>query len=561
MSLSNISIRAKVMLAFGTVLLVTAGLGLFGVQRLAAVNDQAAEIRNNWLPSTQWVGKLAEATERCRAADANYALSSTPEQRSAAEKRMAVATEMRDKAWAAYEPLIASGAERQLADAYVRAWTDYQELEKKFRPLLHDGRRDEAVVLFTTDMLDQFTRAREALAKDIDFNAAEGRKAADIGDAIYLSARAWVMGALILAALLCLAAGLLIVVSVSRPITAMTATMKRLADHDLTVSIVGVGRRDEVGAMASALQVFKDKMIEAERLAAEQEAERRAKERRAQTLDALTGAFEAKVGQLVGALSSAAVEMEATAQSMSATAEQTNEQSMAVASAAEQAATNVQTVAAAAEELASSISEIGRQVTQSSSIAGQAVEKARHTDATVRSLAESAQKVGEVVTLIRDIAGRTNLLALNATIEAARAGETGKGFAVVASEVKSLATQTAKATDEIAGQIGQIQAAVGEAVAAIEGVGTIIEEMSQIAAAIASAVEEQGAATQEIARNVQQAAQGTQEVTSNIVGVKQAAADTGAAASQVLGAAGQLSQQSAEIATEVGDFLGGVKAA
>jgi methyl-accepting chemotaxis protein len=355
--------------------------------------------------------------------------------------------------------------------------------------------------------------------------------------------------------------GWLLTTGIAAPIMRMADAMKRLAAGDKAVEISGVGRKDEVGAMAGAVQVFKDTAIEAERLAAKQADEQAARERRAQRLEELTRGFEAKVGSLVQSLSSAAAEMEATAQSMSSTAEQTNQQSVAVAAASEQASTNVQTVATATEELASSIQEIGRQVSQSAQMAEKAVEEAKHTDKTVQALATGAQRIGEVIGLINDIASQTNLLALNATIEAARAGDAGKGFAVVASEVKSLASQTGKATEEIAGQISQIQEATNGAVSAIQSIGTAITEINEIAAAIASAVEEQMAATQEIARNVQQAAQGTQEVSNNIAGVKQAATDTGAAATQVLGSAGELSRHSHELKQQVDGFLSGVKAA
>jgi methyl-accepting chemotaxis protein len=350
-------------------------------------------------------------------------------------------------------------------------------------------------------------------------------------------------------------------VSISRPIAASVACVRKLADGDISVEIYGTGRKDEIGDIATALQVFKDNAVEARRLAAEQDAERQAKERRAAAVEGLTRTFEAKVGQLVGALSAAATEMEATAGSMSATAEQTNQQSATVAAASEQTSANVQTVATATEELSSSIQEIGRQVAQSAKIANQAVDDAKRTDATVQTLAATADRIGEVVNLIQSIASQTNLLALNATIEAARAGQHGKGFAVVASEVKALANQTGKATDEIAGQISAIRDATSQSVEAIHAIATIIGEISQIAATIASAVEEQTAATQEIARNVQQAAKGTHGMSSNIAGVKQAATDTGAAASQVLGSAGQLSKQAAELTQEVTTYIAGVNAA
>jgi methyl-accepting chemotaxis protein len=348
---------------------------------------------------------------------------------------------------------------------------------------------------------------------------------------------------------------------IAAPLAGLTATMRRLAEHDMTVEIVGAGRGDEIGSIAEAVEVFKQNMIKADALAIEQESQNETKIRRAHHLDAIARAFEGKVGTLVGALSSAAAEMQATAGSMTATAERTNQQSMAVAAAAEEASTNVQTVASAAEQLSSSSAEIGRQVAQSAQIAGKAVDDAKHTDLVVQSLASGAQKIGEVVTLIQGIAAQTNLLALNATIEAARAGEAGKGFAVVASEVKHLATQTAKATEDISAQIGKIQDATGDAVTAIQGIGAVIGQISEIAAAIASAVEQQGAATQEITRNVQQAAQGTQEVTQNISRVKEATEANGAAATQVLGSAGGLSKQAEQLSAEVGEFLRSVKAA
>jgi methyl-accepting chemotaxis protein len=268
--------------------------------------------------------------------------------------------------------------------------------------------------------------------------------------------------------------------------------------------------------------------------------------------------FADEVNIVVETVSSAATELQTSAQSMSTTAEETNRQSIAVAAASEQASTNVQTVASATEELASSLSEVGRQVTESATIAQNAVEEARATNEKVQGLANAAAKIGEVVNLINDIASQTNLLALNATIEAARAGDAGKGFAVVASEVKSLASQTAKATEDIASQVSAIQSATNEAVEAIEGIDQTIGQISEITATIAAAVEEQNAATSEIAQSVQQAASGTTEVSNNIAGVTQAATETGEASTQVLGAAGELSQQAEKLREQVTEFMSSV---
>lgn len=355
--------------------------------------------------------------------------------------------------------------------------------------------------------------------------------------------------------------GFIALYGIVRPLGRTTSAMGGLANGDLSVAVTGVDRGDEVGHLARSLQVFKDNAIEARRLAAEQEADNEAKMRRAHHLDQLTQAFESKVSSLTQVLSTAASDMEATAQSMTGVADQTNRQTVTAASAAEQTSANVQTVAAATEELSISIREIASQVAKSSQIAERAVVDARRTNDTVQTLSASAEKIGDVVALINNIAGQTNLLALNATIEAARAGEAGKGFAVVASEVKELANQTSKATDEISAQIGSVQQATNQAVGAIQKIAATIAEMSQISISIAAAMEEQGAATSEIARNVQQAARGTELVTDNIAEVRQGAGETGSAATQVLDAAKELARHSDDLGREVESFLTGVKAA
>jgi methyl-accepting chemotaxis protein len=349
--------------------------------------------------------------------------------------------------------------------------------------------------------------------------------------------------------------------SVSRPVVAMTAAMRTLADGDTSADVPARDRGDEIGVMAAAVQVFKDNMIEGNRLRAEQAKEQEAKERRQKIVDEAIAKFDVKMSEAVDIVSSAAAELQASAQSLNTTADETSRKCGVVSAAAEEASTNVQTVAAAAEELSASVSEISRQVGTSTQITGKAVAEAERTNEKVNALVEAARRISEVLRLINEIAGQTNLLALNATIEAARAGEAGKGFAVVASEVKNLATQTAKATEEISAQIGGIQSATQDSATAITGIGATINEISGISSAIAAAVEEQAAATQEIARNVQEAAAGTGEVTSNIVLVNQAASETGAAATQVLTAAGELSTQATVLRREFDGFIETIRAA
>jgi methyl-accepting chemotaxis protein len=349
--------------------------------------------------------------------------------------------------------------------------------------------------------------------------------------------------------------------SIVPPILKMVGAMGKLAGGDHSVEIPATDNKDEIGLMAKAVLIFKENMIKAKELAAKEAEAISERIARAGRVNSLTEKFDADISNVLRSVASASTELQATASSMTATAEETSNQATAVAAASEEASTNVQTVAAASEELASSVTEISRQVAQSATITQKAVAEADRTNTTVQGLFNDAASIGDVVKLISDIASQTNLLALNATIEAARAGEAGRGFAVVAAEVKSLAEQTAKATDQISTQISSIQTSSSEAVGAIKGITATINEINEIASAIASAVEEQGSATQEIARNVQQAALGTNEISSNVAGVQQAAGDTGAAAHQVLQASSELSRQSETMRGQVEAFLSNIKAA
>jgi methyl-accepting chemotaxis protein len=403
-------------------------------------------------------------------------------------------------------------------------------------PLLDHAGRPVAVAELMLDTTDMAAAARAGMWKLLAFSAVA------------------LLGALLLA--------LLIARGIARPINAMTGAMGELAQGRLETEIPARSRRDEIGAMAAAVGVFKENAQAVRRLEREQAAKAAAAEaEKREAMHRMADAFEASVGGVVENVAAAAVEMETSARALNGIAERTTGQAVAVRGATEEAAANVQTVATASEELAATVSEIARQVSASNDIARRAVEQAEDTNGRVQGLNSAAQEIGEVVRLINDIAARTNLLALNATIEAARAGDAGKGFAVVASEVKALAAQTAKATEEIGAKVQEMQAATQASVTAIHAIGQTIGEMNQIASGIASAVDQQGAATREIARSVQSVAAGTQEVVGNIAGVNAAADETGAAAGQMLGAAGGLSREADQLKREVTGFVARIRAA
>jgi methyl-accepting chemotaxis protein len=427
--------------------------------------------------------------------------------------------------------------------------------------LVEAGKPDNARARYVREgrlQFDAMSDSRETLLTFARDKAKALRQASvDAKDQLELATSIMLLAAIVIGSMIAVFTGR----SVTKPVLALREAMLLLANGDTSVPIAGLARKDELGAMAKAVEVFKDGMTAAAHTAAAQEAERAAKAHRAVRLEALVQGFETKAGQLAGVLSTASTALQATAQSMSATAAHTSDQATTVATASDGATASVHHVAAAAEELTASISEIGRQVAHSSKIAEKAVADAHRAGATVRALAQAAQKIGDVVGLITNIAAQTNLLALNATIEAARAGDAGKGFAVVASEVKNLAAQTSKATEEISSQIAQVQTATGEAVEAIRGISEVIEEVNAIATTIASAVDQQSAATTEIARNVQDTAANTHQVVVTIAGVSQAAGETGMAASQVLAAANDLSQQARQLTAEVDGFVSDVRAA
>jgi methyl-accepting chemotaxis protein len=559
-ALNNLKIVPKLTIAFGSLVAVT-----LTVNALNYWSFQSIRERNYWTEHTQAVlhaiddvvaGMLNQET-----GVRGYLLSAdpqflTPYRQGQQGYRTALAEAKRLTA-----DNSAQQARLDALDEYARRWMG-DIGEKEVGLMGEAATRDQARAIAikgagkaAMDALRE--KAAEIRNVEIALMEERGRAQARTFQLADLMNLAGVVASLLIAAVMALVVSRTLAV----PLRAMAALMQRLAQGDKTIVVAGLERSDEVGAMARAVEVFRQNAIEAERLAAAQAAEDEARMRRARLVDELAREFEQTVSGLTAGLAGAATEMEATARAMTGVAEETTRQTVTVAGAASQTSSNVQTVAAASEEMTASIQEIVQQVNQSSRIAARAVEDAARTNATVQRLAGTAERISDFVATVSSIANQTNLLALNATIEAARAGAAGRGFAVVAAEVKELAGQTGKATDEIGARIGEIQDATRETVTDIRQIAKVIEDMSTYAASIAAAMEEQGSAVQEITRNVQQAARGTEQVTSNIVGVRDGAGQTSTAASQVLDAAQELSQQSEMLRHEVTRFLGRVKAA
>jgi methyl-accepting chemotaxis protein len=562
--MSKLSIRAKVIAVIAFMLVAMSGMGLLAIRSMQMINAHTVEIASSWLPSVRVLGELRTDINLFRIALRAHVMAETLEAKAANDKRLAGILDRIAKDRKAYEPMITTPEERSIYENWSRAWDKYitgvQEVIELSRQSVgripHEASeaisKKVAVIAAESDaFLEKSINLNNSGADTATRQAAEGYNFAF-----------WIVLGVVAAVVICgVGVGLYLVRDLSSGIASIVKPMQALGSGDLTAEVMRRGEKTEIGAMADTLQVFKDALIA--KKAADDVATRdaEAKIERGRRVDSITSNFEAMIGEIVETVSSASTELEASAGTLTSTAERAQELATTVSAVSGEASISVQSVASATEEMASSINEISRQVQESARMASEAVGQASRTNDRVGELSKAAARIGDVIELINNIAGQTNLLALNATIEAARAGESGRGFAVVASEVKALAEQTAKATGEIGQQIAGIQAATQDSVGAIQEISGTIERLSEISSAIAAAVEQQGAATQEISRNVQQAAQGTQMVSANITDVQRGATETETASSHVLSAAQSLSGDSNRLKLEVAKFLESVRAA
>jgi methyl-accepting chemotaxis protein len=559
--MKNVRIAYKILISLSLIISMIGILGAFTFSRVSLMDQAADEIRTNWLLSVSILGDVRGDTAAYRISQARWLMADSEDERVEANKRQAVFDQKIGRDFDRYRATITSDGERRSFEAMTTAWQTYADQSTGVLQRAKSGDHTSAISAFNTVLQQQFSHARDRLDELVKLNSDGANEAGARSKAAFETTKLVIGLVLAVSVLLAIGVGSFMHASITVAVRRMTEVMRTLATGDLSIAIPDTDRADEIGQMAKSVLVFKDGLVTNNRLAREKQELDDADAARRIEMAARTKEFVDQIDAIVKIVAAAATELRGNSTSLSSTAEESARQTTSAAAAADQASTNVQTVAAATEELHTSIAEISRQVARAAQVAETAVSEAEETSQTMLKLAGSAQQIGDVVALINSIAAKTNLLALNATIEAARAGDAGKGFAVVAAEVKSLASQTAKATGDIEAYISAIQDETTRAVSAIDRIGSTIKSINGTTIQVAAAVEEQDAATREIARNVQEAAIGTNEVSRAFGDVTRAANDTGEGASMVRLSADELAKQAESLRGQVDQFVTVVKAA
>lgn len=555
MTKMRLTVKAALTTIMAAVVVLMLAGGWVAVSSMKHMKADATEIAENWLPSVRWLGEVKYAITRYRVSDGRIAVSQKAEDLQAAITTLVDNEAVLTKAAARYEALISSENERGIWRGFLTAWAAYKEESDRIRASATAGKTADAGRTFL-DAIVKFNGALKFIEDDVALNDGGAKAAVENQTNLADSSIFWVTSSSAIGILIALAATVYVALRVSTPLHRLTGAMQSVAGGNLTASIPGAGRQDEIGEMAKALSVFRDSLAETEQLRQRQvEKDAEMAQRLVVERHRIADEFMASMGELAESFVAASGEVSDAARGLSATAEETSRQASAVADAAERASAGVGTVASSSEEMASSVQEIGGQVQHSARIAETAATEAKSTEVNIRTLSGAVDGIGEVLGLIRNIAGQTNLLALNATIEAARAGEAGKGFAVVAAEVKQLANQTARATDDIERRVQEIQGATSDTVTSIDHIVSTIGDIRAASSVIAETVQQQGHATHEIASSAQAAAHGAHQVTDNIAGVGQAAEMTGAAATQLMTLSEGLTARAGDLTKEVHRFV------